>query len=333
MGLVNLRSLLSGYAGSVRHPAGFHGASKPRNFFEGWYIKLVSANEAHRLALIPGIFLGPTGQAQAFVQVLDGTSSRSWYHEFDRSSFHADEREFDIRVGNNSFSDSGVALDLPDLTGTVTFSSPLHPWPITSTSPGIMGPFGWVPAMECYHGLVSFDHELVGSLHFEGADLDFTGGRGYIEKDWGQAFPAAYVWMQTNNFPTPGTSLSASIAHIPWSRTSFRGFIVGLWHNGVLHKFATYTGAKTRVLKIEDHEVRWSMTSTSGTHLSLTADRATGTLLHAPIRTEMHRRVEETLDATIRVRLTDRNGDLLFDEVGTCAGLEVHGDLERLTVR
>ena len=64
--------------------------------------------------------------------------------------------------------------------------------------------------------------------------------------------------------------------------------------------------------------------------LEMTADRPRGGLLHAPIRTEMHRRVEETLDATIHVRLLDPRGRVLLDDVGVCGGLEVHGDLDRL---
>lgn len=31
--------------------------------------------------------------------------------------------------------------------------------------------------------------------------MDFSGGRGYIEKDWGQSFPAAWVWLQINYLP------------------------------------------------------------------------------------------------------------------------------------
>jgi len=64
--------------------------------------------------------------------------------------------------------------------------------------------------------------------------------------------------------------------------------------------------------------------------LEITADRPRGGLLHAPVRTEMHRRVEETLDASVHVRLLDIGGRVLLDDVGTCGGLEVHGDLERL---
>ncbi|MGB3676687.1 MAG: tocopherol cyclase family protein [Candidatus Nanopelagicales bacterium] len=326
----SVRRTVEGHVQTTMHPAGFHGDDKTKNFFEGWYVKLISADRSRRLALIPGIFLGPDGEADAFVQVLDGATGRSWYHQFPREEFAANALEFDVHVGSNRFSSAGVHLDLPGLTGDVRYASTLTPWPVTATSPGIMGWYGWVPTMECYHGLVSFDHDLEGSLILDGERFDFTGGRGYIEKDWGQAFPSAYVWMQSNHFSTPGTSLSASMAIIPWRRSAFRGFIVGLWHRGELVKFANYTGAKARHFEIDDDEVRWSMTSRSGMHLGLTADRVSGGLLHAPVRTQMHRRVEETLDSTIRVRLTGRDGRVIFDDVGTCAGLEVHGDLTAL---
>ena len=315
---------------STLHPAGFHGQHKNRNFFEGWYIKLVSADQQHRLAVIPGVFLDPTGRGEAFVQILDGTSGDSWFHTFPLSDFVANPVDFDARVGANRFTTQGIELDLPGLTGQVAFSSPMRPWPVTWRAPGIMGWYAWVPTMECYHGLLSFDHQLDGELDGAEGVYDFRTGRGYIEKDWGQAFPSAYVWMQTNHFDSPQTSLSASIANIPWRRSSFRGFIVGLYRNGNLTQFATYTGAKTQSLDIDDDEVRWQLVGRNGDKLMLIADRPRGGLLHAPVRTEMHRRVEETLDATIRVTMIDRAGEVLFDDVGRCGGLEVYGDLSSI---
>jgi hypothetical protein len=86
----------------------------------------------------------------------------------------------------------------------------------------------------------------------------------------------------------------------------------------------------TTLLDIDDAEVRWRLRSRDGWVLELEADRPRGGLLHAPVRTEMHRRVEETLDATIGVRLLDPRGRVVLDDVGQCGGLEVHGDLDTL---
>jgi hypothetical protein len=235
-----------------------------------------------------------------------------------------------VRVGPNHFSSEGVQLDLPGLRGEVAFTSEFDPWPVTWRRPGIMGPYAWVPLMECYHGVVSFGHDLRGALDVEGVRQDLTGGRGYIEKDWGRAFPAGYVWMHSNHLAgAPEASLVASVAIIPWMRSSFRGFIVGLRLGRRLHSWATYNGSKERSLEIDDSHVTWSIEGPSGL-LELSAERVRGGLLHAPIRTRMHERVEETLDATLGVRLTDPSGHVVLDTIATSAGLEVHGDLDRL---
>ena len=57
------------------------------------------------------------------------------------------------------------------------------------TRPGVMGPFSFVPFMECYHGVVNIDHKISGSLMINNEEIDFTDGYGYIEKDWGKSFP------------------------------------------------------------------------------------------------------------------------------------------------
>jgi tocopherol cyclase len=237
-----------------------------------------------------------------------------------------------VQVGPNRFSGGGVVIDLPEagLSGRVDFEQPLDPWPVTLRSPGAMGWYAWVPFMECYHGVVSFGHGLSGALRRDGQELDFTGGRGYIEKDWGQAFPSGYVWMHSNHFTDPSVSLMASVAIIPWLRGSFQGLLVGLRHAGRLYRFASYTGAKVRDLRIDDEQVHVEVGGRDGA-LTIAASRPGGAFLHAPVRTEMHKRVEETLSAQLHLTLRDADGRVLLDDVGTCAGLEVHGDVDRLT--
>ena len=43
--------------------------------------------------------------------------------------------------------------------------------------------------MECYHGIVSMDHTVNGLIEINNEKIDFSEGRGYIEKDWGRSFP------------------------------------------------------------------------------------------------------------------------------------------------
>ncbi len=326
-----MRSFLS----ARLHPERYHGHGARPPFFEGWYYKLVDATGGERLAVIPGVFLGrDPASRHAFVQVLDGTTGRSAYHAFPASDFAAARDRFEVSVGKSRFHARGLTLDLDDgrsrVAGEVRLS-PLVPWPVTWSAPGIMGWYAWVPFMECYHGVVSLDHGLEGRLEIDGRRVEWGGGRGYLEKDWGRSFPAAYVWMQTNHFGTPGTSLTASVAMIPWVRRAFRGFIVGFWHAGVLHRFATYTGARIESLCIGAEHIAWSLCDRRR-RLELAARRAPGSPLRGPSPTHMHRRVDETLEAKVEVRLSERGaaGRVLFHGTGRHAGLEVHGEIERL---
>lgn len=321
-----------GAVASVMHPEGWHDLGP--GSFEGWYVKVVSADRAHRWAFIPGVFRGADGSNdEAFVQVLDGATGKSWYHRYDADAFQAATDAFDVQVGPNTFNSKAITLDLPQAQGRLQITSELDPWPVRWWSPGVMGWYAWVPSMECYHGVCSFGHDLAGSLRLDGAEASFDGGRGYIEKDWGQAFPAGYLWIHSNTFERSDASLMASVALIPWRGREFRGFIVGLRHEGQLHKFATYTGANSVHLDVDDSHVRWTLRSRGGRggpmELSIAAERAQGGLLHAPIRTEMHRRVEETLNSRIEVQLR-RGGQVVFEDVGLAGALEIHGDTDRL---
>ena len=329
-----VKSLLD-YVRGVRHPEAFHGRGISHDFFEGWYIKLVSADASQRWAVIPGIFHGTKGGDQpaesvAFVQVLDGQTGRSWFHEFPVDSFKASTIKFDVSVGQNHFDETGVTLDLPNIKGRLEFTSELDGWPVTLLSPGIMGWYGLVPFMECFHGIVSFGHGLAGNLEIDNQKVSFAGGRAYIEKDWGSSFPSGYFWLQSNHFAEdPTASIVASAAIIPWLGSAFRGFIVGLKHGGHLYEWTTYGKSKELDLDITDNHVSWKLTGKDG-GLEIIAERKTGGLLHAPLKTAMFKRVEETMLTEVSVKHLDKNGNVVFESIGDAASMEVFGDLEKL---
>ncbi|NBR62536.1 MAG: hypothetical protein EBT86_13085, partial [Actinobacteria bacterium] len=83
------------YLRGVLHPEGYHGNGKGEGFFEGWYVKLVSEDLTQRWAVIPGIFKGidvadsqeRVSNHEAFIQVLDGSTGRSWFYSFPAEEF------------------------------------------------------------------------------------------------------------------------------------------------------------------------------------------------------------------------------------------------------
>jgi hypothetical protein len=314
----------------ILSPSIYHGHNKKPPFFEGWYYKLVSANQKHRYAIIPGIFLGENGYA--FIQVLDGSTGTSDFFTYPVDQFYASNDELDIRIGDNRFQLENIVLDIQNnqnnIKGHLKFEG-ITGWPISILSPGIMGWYAWVPKMECYHAVLGFDHHLSGNLRINEQNIDFSNGRGYIEKDWGKSFPKGYVWMQSNHFSKIGICLTASVATIPWIGNAFQGFIAGLWIQGELYRFATYTGAKLKDFSISDQQVHMVLLDRNYT-LEITAERNSTGLLKGPTRTAMDMRVAESLTSTIHVTLTESTGNILFEDTGYHAGLEVAGDIPGL---
>lgn len=315
---------------AILNPGTYHGTLQKPPFFEGWYFKMVSADEKHKIAIIPGLILGK--DEHAFVQIIDGSDGKTEYFTFPVEQFQASFPQFRLSIGGNEFDTTHLAVNIQQgdrqLVGEIRFGT-LNPWPVTASSPGVMGWFAWVPKMECYHGVLSFDHSLQGKITLNGKEMDFGGGRGYIEKDWGKSFPAAWVWFQSNHFKDARACITGSVAIIPWIGNSFKGFIVGFWLDGKLYRFTTYLNSKIESLEISDTHVAWVLRNR--THrLYLNARRAHGGVLRGPTPIDMGARVMETLSASIDVKLETLQGNVVFEGAGENAGLEVVGDLQRL---
>ncbi len=306
--------------------------------FEGWYVKLVDHDGRQPYALIPGVFLGR--DRHAFIQVLDGRAGTATYHRFPIDAFSAARECFDIEIAGSRFSTSGIRLDIEPggssadqrVQGEVKFG-PWQPWPVTVLSPGIMGPYSFVPFMQCNHGILSLDHALDGTLSVDDVTTDYRGGRGYVEKDWGRSFPAGYVWVHSNHFARAGISLTAAVAMIPWLTGTFRGYIIAFLLDGELHRFTTYTGSVLE--RLEMSETHLHLAIRNRTHrLVVDAEKSDGAILHAPYEEQMIERVAETMTSNVGVQLRRLVDDeVVFEGPGVNACLEAQGDLDAVLDR
>ncbi len=326
------------------NPPVFQGRLKPRGrYFEGWYFKLVARDRGPAVAVIPGVawHVRPEGHRrsdpEAFVQVIDGITTRSAFVRYPIDAFGFSRRRFEVRIGSNRFDLGGMDLLIDDrqirLRGHLDFVEPV-PYPVRLLSPGVMGPYSFVPFMECYHGVVSMHHDLAGSLDVawsgeESRTLSFHGGTGYIEKDWGRSFPSSWIWAQSNHFDGQEASFMLSVARIPWLRGHFTGFMAVLWAQGRFHTLATYTGA--RLAAIRETAGRLEIEIRDRDHRLLVGTwRARHAILRAPVEGRMERRIAESMDATVDVSLETPQGKVLFAGRGQMGGLEIAGDLAEL---
>ena len=309
----------------LHKPTVFQGVNQKSNYFEGWYFKLISADQNHALGLIPGISLG--ADSHAFLQIIDGRAETSHYLRYKVSDFRASTDEFQVSIGPHFFSADKIILDDEGIRGEIIMQS-LVPWPASFLKPGIMGWYSYVPFMQCYHGLVSMNHRLSGGLSLQDVQMDFGGGKGYTEKDWGRSFPRSWIWTQCNHFDRE-LSVMASVAHIPWLSTHFIGFLAVIWYEGELKVYTTYTGAKYSANLTEDGvELQFSDRTS---RLCLIARQGPGVELKSPISGSMTGKVNESLCATIELEYHPEHGAKVMAN-GISAGLEVAGEVEELVL-
>ncbi|HON14567.1 MAG TPA: tocopherol cyclase family protein [Treponema sp.] len=323
-------------------PILFQGVGRTKAYFEGWYFKqslFDKKNHTQRtIAIIPGISWDANGAGHAFIQTIDSKDGSSTYFRFPIQAFSFQDKPFSIHIEKNSFSTEGLHVDLQDDRLSIVADLSFHQLtPIKN----IMGPYKYVPFMECNHGIISMYHEVRGHITLvrenqEGDRLTLAPGIGYIEKDWGRSMPSSWIWINAINFEgTAGpVSFFFSLAKVPWQSRHFNGFITVLYVNGREYRFATYRKGHIDLLEYQGGILRILLSDNRYKVEILVRTSEAGELL-APVHGTMDRRIGECNNAWVRVvikakhKMTDAP---LFDGIATGSGVELVGDIERLAI-
>jgi len=311
----------------IQNPSLYQGHGRSKDYFEGWYYKLVHQSGDHAVALIPGVSIKSDTDKHAFIQLMDGTGGKSHYYRFPYKDFQANKDKLEVRIGDNFFSETKIIADLPDIKVDLDIRA-ITPLATSTFNPGIMGWFSFTPRMECYHGIVSMHHKLHGNINHGSKSWKYDGGTGYIEKDWGTSFPKCWFWTHSNTFDhKEKVSVMASVAHIPWMGSYFIGFIVALQYGDKQIRFATYNGSKWKARLEED--ALYLNFKKGNKVLSLKCIKGPSAELISPIGGEMTGKVNESLQAKILLKLEEKGKPILITE-GHSAGLEIAGDYDVL---
>lgn len=310
----------------MRNPAYFKGTKKHRRYFEGWYYKCISADRKHAIALIPGMAAAPDGSKHAFIQAINAVNGKTWYFEFPYDEFSSSLNHLEINIGRNHFDDTSLKVDTGDgmLNGELTFTK-IKAYPVSNFKPGIMGPFAFIPFMECYHAIVHLSHVLHGSITLDDEIMDFEGGAGYIEKDYGRSFPSNYLWLQASHFDGVDASFVFSRARIPFLGSEFPGYFAYFTDfKNITVRFATYNRSKLDKWEVdlENRKCHGELVNRSY-RLVFTAEMSGGGRLRAPVEGLMDREIIESITAIVNIRLTDKYGNILYSGTSSEAGMEI----------
>jgi len=306
------------------HPEVFQGNLRKKHYFEGWYFKQVTADQSSVFSFIPGVSL-VENDPHAFIQIMNGSTGNTDYIRYRLDEFSWDKRRLFLKVGSSTFTGSSISLNIEsesiNLTGQIDFNNIIR-YPKSILSPGIMGWYSFIPFMECNHGIVSVNHDLHGGISISKNVIDFTGGKGYIEKDWGVSFPEAWIWIQSNNFNERDISFSFSIAKIPWMGRFFIGFIAFLYLNKKFYLFSTYNNSIFSDINHNKDIIEITVRNTRNI-LKIRVVKNSFAELRAPVSGEMSRRIKESIDSEVHLQLLDKFNNPVYEGTGKSVGLEI----------
>ena len=308
----------------IKNPELFQGEKKlntNKEYFEGWYFK--NTNKENGISFIPGINI-EKDNSKAFIQVI--TNDSSYFVNYDINDFNFTEVPFSIQIGKNSFSKEGIHVDINDeeqnlnINGEIKYSDSKN-INTSSINPNIMGPFSYVPFMECNHAILSMQNNTNGSIKINNTVIKFDDDMGYIEKDWGCSFPKTYIWCQGNNFEKSNASFMLSIANVPFKMFNFRGMICVLLIENKEYKFTTYNNSKIVEYEVDDNFLNITLKK-NDYYLNIKSTFETGQRLSAPVKGKMDKDIFESIDSTIEVTL-QKNDEIIFKDTSTNCGLEI----------
>lgn len=310
---------------------------------ECWHFKLVSADGSERYLVSPCLYKnsGSPVDSHASVRIVDGRNGYTTVHRYPPEELYRSTKEFYIRVGRNSFAEDFIELyiDTPGrrVQGELRLSEHVR-WMdgYLRREPrwgGLLGqnlPYNWF----CY----SLDHSVRGRLEVDGRLVDFSGGRGYLEKEWGTALPDASLLLQTNHFESAGAGLAVIVVRTSHAAGGY-GLAAGFTYRGTVYSFMrsprsyveyarlTDTQLQLHIRGMASHRTPEGMPGFAAHRLEINAYR-TGANDRAPLSASPLRAFG-SLDATANVRLSgiEKGGHerLLFAESGRWAILEVAG--------
>ena len=308
----------------IKNPEVFQGErylKTNKNYFEGWYFK--NTNNKQSISFIPGISIDENNK-KAFIQII--TKNSSYFVNYNISDFEFSNNPSFIKIKENVFSKNYLHIDIKDdiqklnINGDIKYSNNKN-IKTNFLNPNIMGPFAYIPFMECNHAILSMKNSVNGLIKINNEKYNFKDDIGYIEKDWGYSFPKSYIWCQGNSFKNKNASFMISIADIPFKLISFRGVICDLIIDNKEFKFTTYNNTKILKYDVRKGFIDISLKRCSYI-LNVKCMYDENQKLFAPIKGKMEKNIFESISSLITVILKKEN-EIIFYDTSFNSGIEV----------
>lgn len=280
------------------------GYQNKAKFFQGWYFK--NQNETDIISFIPAFHTDDNGHRSASLQIITHKESYNIFYPI--KEFTMSKGGLFVRLGDTKFSDQGIDMNVR--TDKLTVEGKLRYTAFTPLRYDIMGPFKYIPLLQCRHSIFSLAHYIEGSLIVNGVRMDFHRGLGYVEGDRGVGFPSDYLWTQCSWTGNEYNAVMVSVAIVKLGIISFTGCIAVVYYGGREYRLATYLGASIKRLSREE---LWVLQGKCILQVKLLEPNEN--YLIAPVKGKMSRTVYESVDCRVHYRFT-LEGKVVFDFIG-----------------
>lgn len=287
------------------------GKNKKKNYFEGWYLKIVDSSNDLAYSMIFGITLYKDDK-HAFIQVVDANTNESSYHRFDISEF--DSSKEGIKIGKNILHPLYTKIDLENFKMNLNFSNAID-IKRNLLNAGTMGIYKMIP-MGTYHETVFLKSDVSGFIND-----DKINGLAYMEKNWGETFPDNWIWIQSNHFSKQNTSFLFSYADVRINNIVKPGFFCMLNVNDREVRFATYNKSEVQIVQ-NNNELVELIISRKDMRLEIKLYQEEGTEVIAPIDGGlMQRTLNESIDSYLELQLYVDN-TIVFEDTASYVAAE-----------
>ncbi len=276
-----------------------------KNYFEGWYTRLINHAGTINLAIIFAMTTNET-DPHAFIQIFDGNNHTNRYLRFPLEAFTYDRHVVNIEDNRLSIDRLVLNDELYKLDVTFNLEHSLK-------GKSAMGFLGWL-RLECFQEVITLEDAFTGHINEQAVD-----GTVYMEKTFGRKFPEQWFWLQSNRF-AGDTQVSLAGGRIPTFKKKPFGFFCLLKHDNKTYRFATYNGAKLKMNVIEN-TITFTIRSLLYRMEIKVAPHKTTMLKGPGDKAEMILDVAETLKANVTLDVYRGKQNIIHDK-GEFAGLE-----------
>lgn len=332
------------------NPNGIHRQSgKPQ--FEGWYYRVTEVDRDESWVVIVAFWVDRGGENRAFIEVIQGSTGDTYkeVHEgVDIASLQQDEGVFDIVIGDVRFSADGVKGKLNDQSGIeVTLDLQIEAcayWgaPEHDRNRWTMGWVTELPGPPLKWHVHHLKGEASGVIVVKrGEDIlsrvELDRQPLHQEKNWGNAFPQRWIWMQSNHFEgRPDVAFAAAGGPVFGFDFSPEGYMLGLRWRDQFFNWRTQDGHSFKdvrfELKPERSVAQWTLTAEGILYrVRVLAEAPISELIPIDIPAEggLKLGAYEHLSADLTVELYGRKGldwELIETLTSTRTALEAGGD-------